>query len=239
MTLNEEALLQAMNQRQWCVFGTAAPDAAAGRKLGGSLIRDLLTGTIPGQNRQSYSFGVRLRGAYIQGPIDLNEGRNADLGPLPPLLLEHCTLAGNPDDAREAALKARHAFLARLSLSGSRFSRIDISDARIEGDLAVDCVAPLTNCQNCQLTARRAWIDGRINARGARFKIPHGQKIPDFDINDYAFDLANAHVESSLYLYPGFVAEGGISVLGAKVEGDIWCLGAHLIAGAGVAFRGQ
>jgi uncharacterized protein YjbI with pentapeptide repeats len=239
MTENENKLLTSLNAREQCELGSDVPTANDAKVIAGSFIRDILVGGMPAHSPHSYTFGVRLCGAYIQGPIDLCEGRNAEHGPLPPLLLENCVLEGNLDNVGEAVLNGRHACFSRLSLSGCLLGRVDLSDAQIEGDLAVDCVGPLDETRSCQLTARGATINGRINARQAAFRIPLDALIPHFGIADSAFDLTDAYVDSSLYLCPGFEAIGGVSVAGAKIEGNIWCLGAHLVKGAGQAFDGQ
>jgi hypothetical protein len=238
MTDNEQKCLLSVNTQEWCELGAGLPADDTSTAIAGSFIRDLLLGGLI--DPRSHAYGVRLQGAYIKGPIDLRDGRNPDHGPLPPLLLEHCRLEGNPDDEDEAVLNARHASLSRLSLTGCRIGMVDLSDASVDGDLAIDGVAPLNDTRKCQLSARGARFNGRINARGSTFRIDDDARIPDFgDIADFAFDLNDAYVDSSVYLFPDFKASGGVSMMGARIEGNILCLGAHLSRSDRWAFRGQ
>src|SRR6185503_6612707 len=158
---------------------------------------------------------------------------------LPPLLLEGCRLAGDAGDAKRPSLSARHAHLARLSLTGCLFSRIDLGNAVVDGDLAIDEVDALAPGGPCQVSARRVRVRGLVNARRAHLRIALDQRIPDFDIPDYALDLSGASIDGSVYLPGGFVAEGGVNVGNARIEGDLWATSARFVAGAGDALRGQ
>ena len=95
--------------------------------------------------------GVRLRGAIIEGRLDLS-GCSWREGGLPPLALEDCLFEDNfAEDAhgpQNASIDISDACLSRLSLAGSRLSHVHAHGVRIAGALELGGVAP-----------RDAWID--------------------------------------------------------------------------------
>lgn len=179
---------------------------------------------------------IRLRSIKITGILDLRDCSGPEGTPLPPIILDQCILEGDIERPYAPSFSARHAYLARLSLSNCQFGRVDLSDALIEGDVAIDCVKRRNGTKLCQVSGRRAHIKGMLNARNARLRIPLDQKIPDFDISDSALDFADSTINGPIYLLKGFSAIGGVNFKGAKVGGDIWAMGVKIIGRAGEAF---
>jgi hypothetical protein len=233
---NEQKLLGCAKQGIWCDFLENRDSEDAVITIRGEFLREiLLTAPTPGER----ILALRLKGAVIEGVIDLCDSSNIDGGNLPPILFEQCVLKGDVRKPDAAVLTARHAHLSRLSLTRCKFGRIDISNAIIDGDLAIDEVRPLSQFRPCQVIARRVCIRGMVNARQAKLKIPRNRKIPYFDIDDYAFDFSGADINGPVYLCPDFFADGGVSFQEATVEGSIWAIEAKLLAGANTAFRGD
>lgn len=236
MNQTEQKLLDCAQHGIWCDFFSGQHSATPMVTIKGGFLREiLLTASTPANRIQA----LRLRGAIIEGVIDLRDGSNLEGGSLPPILLDQCVLNGDITDPSAAAFTARHAHLARLSLTGCRFGRIDISNAVLDGDFVIDGVHPLDETRSCHVCARRVCIRGMVNARNTLLRIPLDQFIPDFNIPDYALDFSGAQIDGTVYLYPGFSAIGGVSFGEAIVKGSIWAIGAKLVGGAGAAFKGQ
>src|SRR5262245_55518410 len=79
--------------------------------------------------------GVRLRGARIEGALDLTDCSGAGGTGLPALALVGCDIPEPVD--------LSHARLARVSFKGSRLSRVIAVEAQIDGELDLCDVAPL------------------------------------------------------------------------------------------------
>jgi hypothetical protein len=236
MSQFKQKLLDCAQRGIWCDFSEVKDAKKAAVTIRGEWLREiLLTAATPGKRIQA----LRLKGAVIEGVIDLRDCSNADGGSLPPFLLERCVLKGDVVHPEMAVLTARHAHLSRLSLTGCQFGRIDISNAVLDGDLAIDEVCPLDDSRPCQVSARRVCIRGMVNARKTKLRIPLTQLIPEFNTPDYAFDFSGAHIDGPIYLCPDFSAIGGVNLAEAIVEGSIWAIGAKIIGGSGVAFSGQ
>lgn len=87
--------------------------------------------------------GVRIRGAIIEGMLDLDGCVGPGGGFLPALALEECRLVTMPGPCAVAALDFTGASLARLSLKGSRFTHVIGRGARINGSLDISYTLPL------------------------------------------------------------------------------------------------
>jgi hypothetical protein len=210
----------------------------------GAFLRKLLLGLIPprataGHNPRTH--GIRLRGAIISGEIDLSDCVGTKGSPLPPLLLEHCIIAGaefvkwsigdtSVVQKIRRAINAANARLSRFSLHGCRVDgRVDLTGAKLEGPLEISNIAPLNpNCP-CQIFARRCRISGSLIATNAKLQIRAGLRT-EFDESDYSLNLVNATIDGSVILQPCFVAIGGVDVRNARVSRDIWAEAAILKA---------
>ncbi|SHL77855.1 hypothetical protein SAMN05216428_10625 [Nitrosospira sp. Nsp11] len=221
----------------------------------GIFLRELLLGLrAPAKDAEATSrlHGVRLRGAIIKGEIDLSDCKGAGGTPLPPLLLDRCIIHDGPiikypavrngasvEEKILNAINASNVRLSRLSLCGCRISgRVDLTDATLDGDLEISDVAPLDNGSPCQIFARRCRIGGSVIAQRTHFRIQPGQ-CTEFGIPDYALNLVSAEIHGSIVLQPDFHAQGGVSVRGAHVSGDIWAEAAKFVAPGKIAFRAE
>ncbi|BCT69152.1 hypothetical protein [Nitrosospira sp. NRS527] len=221
----------------------------------GIFLRELLLGLrTPAKDAEANSrlHGVRLRGAIIKGEIDLSDCKGTGGTPLPPLLLEHCIIhdgsrirypvvrnGASVEEKILSAINASNVRLSRLSLRGCRVSgRVDLTDATLDGDLEISDLKPLNNDCYCQISLRRCRIDGSVIAQKAHLRIQPGQ-CTEFGIPDYALNLVSANVHGSVWLQPDFYAQGGVSVRGAHINGNIWAEAAKLVAPDKIAFRAE
>src|SRR5262245_19915041 len=112
-------------------------DAKALPKVSASLIRSLLLGFKVDSDGQSIvrAPGVRVRGAHIEGKLDLTDCGGGD--GLPPLILEACELP--------CCIDISGSRIARLSVAKSKFREIQAEGAQIDGDLDFAFTSPLPN----------------------------------------------------------------------------------------------
>ena len=159
-----------------------------------------------------HSPGVRLRGARIEGALDLTDCSGAGGAGLPALALVDCEI---PEP-----LDLSHSRLARLSLKGSKLTRLIAVEAQVDGELDLCDVAPLGPPGLETLTAklRSARIDGDFAARGAKF-------ARAIDSDDDALMLQSIEIAGSLLLDEGFDAFGRVWLLDARVGGIVSCIG--------------
>ncbi len=163
--------------------------------------------------------GVRVRGARVEGVLDLSDCAGAGGAGLPALELLHCDL---PD-----GLDLTHARLARLALDGSRFARIEARHARVDGPVSFRGAAPLDVAGYCAIDLESAQIDGAVEAKGAALRCDPSTPAQD-RIGVFALNLRNARIAGNVNLRPGFVAEGGVSLYAASVGGLVDLRGARL-----------
>lgn len=97
--------------------------------------------------------GIRIRGAIIEGILDLSDGCGTGATVLPTLALEDCSLPGErssptsiDDPDYLLALDLSRARIARLSLRKSRFGQVRAREALIEGGVDLSGVEPLDGC---------------------------------------------------------------------------------------------
>lgn len=160
--------------------------------------------------------GVRLKGARIEGALDLTDCSGAGGAGLPALALVECEIAEPVDIS--------HARLARFSLKGSRLSRLLAVETQIDGELDLCDVAPLGAPGQETLTAklRGVRIDGDVLARGAKFA-----RATDSD--DDAIMLQGADIAGNVLLDGAFECFGCIWLNNARIEGGLSCEGATLL----------
>ncbi|ANP45088.1 hypothetical protein [Candidatus Viadribacter manganicus] len=153
--------------------------------------------------------GVRIKGARIEGVLDLTDCSGEGL---PALSLTECEIPELVD--------LSHARLARLSLNGSRLTRLIAVEVQIDGELDLCDVAPIEAGGRETFTAklRGARIDGDVLARGAKFARPADSK-------DDALNLQGAEIEGNVFLREGFDAFGPVTLYGARIKGSLDCSG--------------
>ncbi|MEZ5996782.1 MAG: hypothetical protein R3C25_13625 [Hyphomonadaceae bacterium] len=157
--------------------------------------------------------GVRLTGARIEGALDLTDCSGEGL---PALALTACEIP-EPIDLS-------HARLARLSLRGSRLTRLKADEAQIDGEVDLCDVSPLgaPGQETLTLKARGARIDGDVLARGAKF-------ARAVDSDDDAIMLQGAEIAGNVIFDGGFEAFGCVWMLAAHIEGTLQLGGARLM----------
>lgn len=152
--------------------------------------------------------GVRLRGARIEGPLDLTDCAGAGDGGLPALTLTECEFA-DPIDIS-------YSRIARFSLAGSRFSRLVADEAQIDGEFNLCNVAPVgaAGQETLVVKARGIRVDGDILARGAKFA-----RGPD--LAEDALMLQGAEISGNVLLDHGFDCFGCLWIMNARISGGI------------------
>lgn len=155
--------------------------------------------------------GVRLRGARIEGALDLTDCSGIGGAGLPALALTQCDIPELVD--------LSHARLARVSLKESRLSRLVAVETQIDGELDLCDVVPLADTLTAKL--RGARIDGDLLARGARFA-----RAADSD--DDALMLQGAEIDGNVLLDNGFEALGCLWLMNARIKGGLGLEDAHL-----------
>ncbi len=174
--------------------------------------------------------GVRLKGARIEGVLDLTDCSGAGGAGLPALALVDCEIPETVD--------LSHARLARFSLKGSRLSRLTGVEVQIDGELDLCEVAPLgaPGQETLIVKLRGARIDGDVLARGAKL-------ARAVDSDDDALMLQGAEIAGNVLLDGGFESFGCLWLMNARITGGLSCEGAQLLNrsedGTGQAFTAE
>lgn len=205
------------------------------RTLRASFIKALMLGLPLGEYADGVpltGLGVRIRGARLDGHLNLEYGALTEGSYMPGLALSDCEI---PD-----GMNLKSARLQRLCLKGSRIHWLEADHVHINGLLDVREVhAPAPN-RECRLTLRGAHIMDGIEAGGARLCAPEAnngyEKYAERSI--YALDLPEAQVNGDIRLFPNFSATGGINLNGATINGSVHAHGAKLKSGQLYAFDG-
>jgi hypothetical protein len=167
--------------------------------------------------------GVRVKGARIEGGLDLTDAA------LPALGLDDCDIA--------APLVLDGARLGRLSIAGSRHAGLRARAATIEGRVDFTAAKALTDQSWVDLGS--AHVRGSIDGCDAELSAPPPrakEDVPPWD-HHYALRLSDAHIEGSVFLNGKVVANGGLCLDNAHVKGSVWARGATIIAGEGDALH--
>jgi hypothetical protein len=202
---HEHFVLERVRAGDVADFTQASPGEKAPVRAG--FLRKLLLGLDPGWAVPAP--GVRIRGARIEGALDLADCAGQGL---PALMLERCDI---PE-----TVNVSHARIARLSFELSRMSRLLGVEVEIGGELNLCATAPAKDVFVVKL--RGARIDGDVLARAARLA-----RAPDSD--EDALMLQGAEIEGSVLLDNGFEANGCVWLLAARVAGGLSCEGATFL----------
>jgi hypothetical protein len=191
--------------------------------------------------------GVRIKGAYIKGTIDISDCFGSEGNGCPLLSFEECILAGTdeksyatPSSRPNPCLNARHSKLFRLSFKKCKFGFIDISDSEILGTVEFEEVIPLVDSGLCRIEAMGTRIDGSFTISNTELSLEQ-KNSNEHDSNppEYALNLKGAEISGDVLLRPMFKAIGGISISRSHIKGDLWADGAHLTAKGNLALQGQ
>ncbi|KPX48165.1 MULTISPECIES: membrane-associated oxidoreductase [Pseudomonas syringae group] len=153
--------------------------------------------------------GVQLKGAYIQGWLNLN----STVVPSP-LLIQFCHVQ------REIILTDA-TFAHSLVLSHSTLHGLDASRVLIEGRLFL-----IKTTSSGKININGAHISGHVSCSGAQLD----------GCGSWALSAENVLCGGNFQLRGGFSAKGGVNLMAAKVEGQLACEGG-ITASTGPAFQ--
>jgi hypothetical protein len=193
----EERLLEAAARGEPCALAEAAPSAPSkANRIRPGFLRFLLLGgdgAAPVHEKR-----VELRGAYIDGGIDLDECQGVRA-----FRLVNCRMDGR--------LTAVNASMAELRICGGAVRGLDCSFAKFSGGVYLIDGLTVTG----ETSFLGASIDGRLACNKSRFSNPGG----------VALTCAAATITSDVYLMDGFIAEGGTRFTRASIGGVLACAG--------------
>lgn len=192
-----------------------------GHDIDANVLRDLLRGRVVTDPDPR---GIRLRGARILGPLDLDHLNTAVA-----LTLENCLL--------EQGLSAVGAHLPELVLARCWLSHA-IEFAFIGDGMSVDGSVALAgsmlsaNTTNGAVRLLDARLGSQLNCSGATLRNPSGPAL-------YADGL---QTDGGVFFSEGFTADGvgklgAIRLLNARIGGELNCSGATLLNASGPALR--
>ncbi|MET0182042.1 MAG: hypothetical protein ABW199_04060, partial [Caulobacterales bacterium] len=163
--------------------------------------------------------GVRVRGARIEGVLDLSDCSGAGGAGLPALELLDCEIPDGMDFS--------HARLARLALDGSTLKSLRAHHARFDGPVTFRGIAAAVDGEECALDLEGAVIEGAVDGKGAHLACDPTAPAND-GIGVFALNLRNVRIAGNAILRPNFRAIGGVSVFGASIGGVLDLRGARI-----------
>ncbi len=170
-------------------------------------------------------YGLRLAGARITGPLELDDSACFIYDP-PRLEFRHCWF-DEPIYLRRSRLKS-------LTLAKSYFCEVLATDSVIDGpvDISFARSSKTIGRAQCWVVLAGARIAGRVNVARSHFMAPEKRNdyewVQDSKHPRYALDLRGVQVLGSVQIRPDVVADGGVCLTLAQVEGSVWCNGATL-----------
>jgi hypothetical protein len=197
------------------------------------VLRRLLLGRTDSFSRAAWPVllpGVRIRHARIVSMLDLRDAARPGQG-LPALALDDCDIPH--------AMRLDAARIARLSIIGSRISKLYLQEADIDGPFDFSRCSGFAGF--AWIDARNAIINGHVAGTGARLRAfpPRPRSQVRAGAQRFALCLMDADIRGSVQLSGGFVAEGGVCFDAAHVRGDVRMSGAYVSAGEDDAFSAQ
>jgi len=209
---HEHFVVERTNAGEIADFTAMAGPGGAKPSVRAGFLRKLLLGIDPSWTIRTP--GVRLKGARIEGVLDLTDCSGAGGAGLPALSLVECEIPETVD--------LSHARLARASFAGSRMTRLVAIEAEIDGELNLCEVAPLEGRDTLTAKLRGLRADGDVLARSAKFARP-------VDSDDDALMLQGAEIAGNLLLDGSFEAFGCVWLMNARINGGLSCEGATLL----------
>ncbi len=173
--------------------------------------------------------GVRIKGARIEGVLDLSDCSGAGGAGLPALELVGCDIPEPMD--------LSHARLARLCLKNSAFTHLRAHEMRLDGPFDFSSTRAVTEDGLCWIDARAATIEGRVEGSEAALCIDGSVARPEEAAQAYALILREAKIGNGVCLMSNFRAAGGVTLFDAVVEGLVDLRGAQLKAVGRRAFN--
>ena len=227
----EELLVQALLRGEWADF-TQLPDFDIAQKpvVSALFLRNLLLGINPGIG--TLPSGVRLRGAHVEGDLDLADCSAPNAAEFGVVALEDCDLPGRIDVSNTQ--------LTRLSIRGSRFRELWGAGATIRGDVDFRETMPFPDPVEAiaYIRLRAARIGGDVWGRGASLTAP--SYVPrGLTMVPPALQLWMAKIDGSGNFELGFKASGSLNFQGAIVGGSLDFRGARLSNPGGLALDAE
>lgn len=174
---------------------------------------------------------LKVRGAVIQGVLDLVDCVGPEGGSLPALVLEDCVLPERLD--------LSGASIARFSISDSRFCEVWAVGTKVDGEFAFQRTRPVGEANDANGTAyirlRRARIGGDVNGRGTTCLVAPVADHPFSPRKVDALELQGAEIGGALLLDHKFSARGGVWLMSARIAGNVSCYNASFLNPGGVA----
>jgi hypothetical protein len=161
--------------------------------------------------------GVRIKGARIEGALDLTDCSGAADAGLPALSLDNCDIPEPVDLSR--------ARLARVSITGCRARRLIAVETVIDGaaSLAGTTAHGAPGAETLHADLRATRIGGDLRLSGASLARAAESA------GGVALSLDGAEIGGDALLNAGFEALGAVSLAGARIGGALDCNGAQLL----------
>ncbi|MFT3727348.1 MAG: hypothetical protein QM759_05965 [Terricaulis sp.] len=158
------------------------------------------------------SAGVRIKGARIDGALDLTDCSGAGGAAL---CLDECEIAD--------VIDVRRARVARLALLNCRVAKLVGAHAAIDGALDLSGSAPIgeAGAESFVADLQSARIGGDVIARGAH--------LGRVTAGDAVLMLDGANVGGDVLLDEGFEALGAVSLASARIAGALRCDASQLM----------
>ncbi len=224
---DEQALIAALRAGVWADL-TQAPgyDAEVKPVVPARFLRDMLLGL--DSRVAGLPSGLRIRGARVEGDLDLADCTAPGGGGFGVVALEQCDFTGRID--------ITNADLSRFSIRQSRFRELWGEGVKVSGDFDFRGAVPLPSADEpmAYIRLRAARIGGDLWARGAMLKCP-GDVPRGLTTVPPALNLWLARIEGSALFEMGFVAEGDVRMSSAFIGGDLAFDGSTITGRNGLA----
>lgn len=209
----EQLLLEACRTGEVATLGTATPtEVTDAQRVRAPFLRFLLLG---GDERAPlHEHGVRLRGAFVEGTVDLQGCR------IPAsVALNRCYF-----DSKIFAMDAQVDGL--LNLQGSHLTYGLAADRlRCSTDVFLRNGFKATG----EVRLLGAQIDGALSCQGGQFEVKEGN----------ALSADRLVIKGSVFLNDGFEATGQVRLLGAQIDGNLSCNGGQFAVKKGNALTAE
>ena len=208
---HEHFVVERTNAGEIADFTAMAGPGGAKPSVRAGFLRKLLLGLEPSWTVRTP--GIRIRAARIEGMLDLTDCSGEGL---PALAMLGCEI---PEP-----LDLSHARLPRLSLRGSRLTRLVAIESQIDGELDLSDITPLgePGLETLTIMLRGMRIGGDVLASGAKLA-----RATDSD--DDALMMQGAEVAGGVLLDKGFEAFGCVRLVQARIAGGLSCEGGQFL----------
>ncbi len=217
-------MVAAADNGEWPDFSNERDDH---RILPALFVRDLYLYV----SRSDKPWGLVVKGARIEGALELRDCTGVEGSPLPPLELKNCEVPN--------AIDLSYARLARLSIVNCRIIQIRANWVRIEGPFDFSETRGFDNVSDAWIEARGAQIHGDVDGRGAHLRAPERRREVRPGKQRYALSFGNCNIAGRVLLMDDFRALGGVNFSDGDITGEVWLIGARISSGEGAALDAQ